>query len=151
MSAIPNQGLPPDPADLPSPNEAEPRKAVIRGGMQWHARRKKGRIAHWNDNAAKAPLSRLEFIDHFNARGMRSVYGRGDHFRKIFNLDVWRGHDGRFLVRFSSPDRDVDSISYELMGLPVYKESDTANFKLNERMIPKCLRDEYDDWILSEF
>lgn len=63
-------------------------------------------------------------------------------------MDVWRSANGRLLVRFWSRSAEVDWYSFEILGLE-YDQS-LADFTLGEHWVPEALRDEYDDWVLSE-
>jgi len=86
------------------------------------------------------------------ARGMRCLYGRGDHFGSwIAHMDVWQTKDGRILARFWSRSDEVDWCSYEVFGLRVPALDKGHRPTDGERWIPKCLRDEYDNWVISEF
>lgn len=110
-------------------------------------------ITYWD--TCKGPTDssiHLEFIDHFDARGKRRVYGRGDYFGRMgLHMDVWQSRDGRLFVRFWSRSRKVDWYSYEIIGLPDSKQrclEEATEF--SEHWIPECLREEYDNWVLSE-
>ncbi len=106
----------------------------------------------------------VEVIDIpvFNARGMRPLYGRGDHYpretldghyciEKSFHLDLWAARDGRLLARFWSRSAWVDNRSLEIRGfrprLPIPRR---RGKELDERWVPAALRREYDDWIDEE-
>jgi hypothetical protein len=95
---------------------------------------------------------------------MRRVYGRGDHFGNVrgntFNMDVWLSRSGRLLARFWARSEEVDWLSFEITG---YTQADKARgwdaaakrdvgkcHELDEDWVPECLRDEYDDWVISE-
>lgn len=111
-----------------------------------------------SENAASAMISwdqdlrpdlavSVEAIENFNARGMHSVYGRGDHFdrpKPVFHLDLWTNREGRFLARFWSRSQDVDWESWEVIGL-----TDTDFPTGDERWVPQCLRQCYDSWVMS--
>lgn len=103
----------------------------------------------------------LEPVDHFDARGMRPVYGRGDHgwHRAPFEMNIWVTRNQRLFVRFSSRSQIVDWSSYELIGLkPGTYPLDTPKScfdgvwrnDFNDDWIPRCLKEEYNDWIVQE-
>ena len=59
---------------------------------------KKWNGLYWETSAAPDSRVRLESIEHFNARGMHMVYGRGDHFgqrQPVFHMDIWQTRDRR--------------------------------------------------------
>ena len=75
-------------------------------------------------------------------------------------MDVWLTRSGRLLARFWAPRYEVDWQSYEIIGLSQKNkkrwwdaagEPDWAERGLSEDWVPQCLRDEYDNWIISEF
>jgi hypothetical protein len=108
----------------------------------------------WDSEPSPDISIRIEYIDYFNARGMRRVYGRGDVFptKCIFNMDVWLDRRGRLLARFWSRSNDVDGRSLEIRGISVdaipKREPSTA---LSDAWIPQTLREEYEDWIRGEW
>jgi hypothetical protein len=53
-------------------------------------------LTYWQSEAPAAKAFVME-IDHFDARGMSRVYGRGDHFGRYrsFHMDIWKTRDGR--------------------------------------------------------
>jgi hypothetical protein len=112
----------------------------------------KKRVVHWEDEVPSSPSIRVDNIDHFDARGKRWVYGRGDHFGKLtVNMDVWLAKDGRLFARFWSRNDEVDWYSYEIVGLSFPKRGkNRAVEEFGEHWVPDCLRQEYDNWVLSE-
>lgn len=67
---------------------------------------------------------KLRWIENFNARWMRSIYGRSDIYpwegrrqRIEFSLDMWLARDGRVVARFSSRSRDIETMSVEVVGM----------------------------------
>ena len=106
-------------------------------------------IAHWDTDGPRGKNLKVEMANHFDARGMRRLYGRGDWFtRRSFHMDMWSGKDGRILARFWAHSTDVDSESYEVFGLkPVPPDPMAAN-RFSELNVPEALRREYDNWIL---
>jgi hypothetical protein len=96
----------------------------------------------------------VESIDHFNARGMRRVYGRCDIFpldgKQTYrrNMDVWLSRGGRLLARFWARGYEVDDESFEIIGLsgPHLREKEV---ELGESWVPQRLRKEYADWLIS--
>lgn len=99
-------------------------------------------IVAWDQRVQQDSEIRLESVEGFNARGMRRVYGRGDHFgRRTLNLDLWKARDGRLLARFWSRSNEVDGESWAVMG----GQADARG----EQQVPQCLRDEYEIWATS--
>lgn len=122
--------------------------------MYWRSdnRLQKQRVAYWDSEGPIGSSIRIEGIDHFDARGKRRMYGRGDQFgRLVLNMDVWLSRDGRLFVRFWSRNEDVDWYSYEIVGLvDIESHYDTSPPEFGEHWIPECLREEYDNWVASE-
>lgn len=90
-------------------------------------------------------------IDDFSARGLRRVYGRGDHYpgRPAFNMDIWRDRTGRLLARFWSRSDEVDSESWDILGV---RDADSLNGPpFDERWVPDCLRKQYGKWVIANF
>src|SRR5262249_27226361 len=88
-------------------------------------------------------------IQPFNARGMCRVYSRRDVYRELSaDMDVWRAHDGRLLIRFvACTCNDVDSASYEVIGFLGPRPGQQWTETKAERWVPRSVRDEYDKWI----
>jgi hypothetical protein len=99
-----------------------------------------------------APYSKVDFIGHFDARGMHRVYGRGDHWQggRSMNIDVWLTKSGRLVARFWSRSSDVDGMSLQVIGFSPDLLPPNKLEGLDERWVPQCLRDEYDQWVISE-
>jgi hypothetical protein len=99
-----------------------------------------------------AQHAKVNYIDHFDARGMRRVYGRGDHFSggRTLNIDVWLTKRGRLVARFWSRSSEVDGMSLEVTGFSTDLLLPSKLAGLDERWVPKCLRDEYDTWVITE-
>ena len=108
--------------------------------------------ANWEQSGPRGRGISAKFIDPFSARGMRRVYGRGDHFGRgrTFNMDVWLTRDGRLLARFWARRDEVDWLSLEVTGF-IHAPPQNKKREVNEDWVPKCIRDEYDNWIISEF
>ena len=108
--------------------------------------------AIWDTLSVTKPGIGVVYIDHFVARGMRSVYGRGDHFGngRTFHMDVWLSRDGRLLSRFWSRRSEVDWLSLEVTG-HVYPKHPSEWPAQTEDWVPLLLREEYDHWILGEW
>lgn len=109
--------------------------------------------AIWDSRGRRGSQIRVQYIEHFTARGMCCMYRRCDQFGRgrTFHLDVWLTRTGRLLARFWARREEVDWYAFEILGmgqtpLPRHRNSD-----LDEYWVPQCLRKEYDDWILSEF
>ena len=122
--------------------------------MNWQSdnRLQKQRVVCWDSEGPIGSCIRIEGIDHFDARGKRRVYGRGDHFgRLVLNMDVWQSLYRRLFVRFWSRNEEVDWYSYEIVGLiDIESHDDTPLSGSGEHWIPECLREEYDNWVVSE-
>jgi hypothetical protein len=115
-------------------------------------RRKKPGVVHWDDESPPGRGITLQDIEHFNARGMRRVYNRDDHFpgNPGFHMDVWKNRNGRLLARFWSHGANVDGCSYEILGIPTSRQPRIGHPN-DESWVPQCLRNGYGNWILSEF
>lgn len=103
--------------------------------------------AAWECDIQADPGIDVDFIDDFNARGMKRVYVRGDYLggsQPVFNLDIWKTKDGRLLARLWSRGSQVDNESFEVLGF-----GDRDFPKQDERWVPQVIRRRYDNWILS--
>ena len=103
----------------------------------------------WDTEIAPTTSILIDHITWFNARGMRYVYGRGDHFggKCSFNMEIWLATSGRLLARFWSRNNDVDRRSLEIVGL----SSAEIPEAFGDSWIPQGLRAEYEDWITEEW
>jgi len=107
----------------------------------------------WNSEESTANAA-VEEIDHFVARGMRRVFGRGDHFGRYrtFNMDIWRDRGGRLLMRCWPQSNEVDWQSFEIKGIELSKIPDLdPNRGYQDAWIPKTVRDTYEEWIQGNF
>ena len=107
----------------------------------------------WDTEPPKSIPVQFVYIEPFDARGMSRVYGRGDRFgaKASFNMDIWLERKSRIFVRFWSRNSEVDNLSFELSGIPIDTIPDRkSNSGFTESWIPKIVRDEYVDWIISE-
>ena len=125
--------------------------SLVANGFMWDGkyRRNKNSVAAWNEDLDPDHAITLESIDHFKARGMQNVYGRGDHFGgnlPVFHLDLWKTTNGRLLARFWSRRNDVGNESHEVVG---YGNADFPS--QDERWVPEVLRREYDEWITANW
>ena len=110
-------------------------------------------LTYW-DSEAPAMDAIVKEIEHFDARGMRRVYGRGDHFGhcRSFNMDIWKARDGRLLMRCWSRCKDIDWRSFEIKGvIPVKIPEGNKKTGLRESWVPKTARKAYNQWIQEEF
>lgn len=103
----------------------------------------------------------LQPIPAFDARGMRRIYGRSDHFLPApspipgfgrqrvpaYCLDIWRAKTGRIFVRFWSRSGYVDGCAYELQGLAFPESSLKPESGDNEAWVPSIVRDAYETWV----
>ena len=109
-------------------------------------------LTYWTSMPSKE-IAKVEECDHFNARGMLCVYGRGDHFvRRTFNMAIWLKRDGRLLMRLWSRNLDTDGRSFGILGV------DRSNIPaphppagLVDYWVPKAVREAYDKWIMDEW
>lgn len=99
-----------------------------------------------------AAAVRLICCEDFDARGMRRVYGRTDHYgRSAFNMDIWLKRDGRLLMRFWSKSSEVDGESYEIIGIePTVIPVPQPGMPLAEEWVPEVVWKEFDRWVTSE-
>jgi len=107
----------------------------------------------WNSDPPDR-TAKVEEIDHFVARGMRRVYGRGDYFgpHHSFNMDIWMDRNQRLLMRCWSRCIDFDWRSFEIKGLnksDIPKPDKTIG--LQDFWLPKAVRNAYENWIMEEF
>ena len=107
----------------------------------------------WETHSPRKSQARIEYIDAFDARGMRRVYGRGDHFgrKAALKMDIWRDKRGQLFARFWSRNSEVDELSIAIHGIrtdSIPKPHKGAAF--SDVWIPKVVRDEYTDWMTSE-
>ena len=109
-------------------------------------------FSHWGSDPPTVDVDMLA-IDHFDARGMRRVYGRGDQLGDLgsFNMDIWKTHDRRLLMRCWSRCEDIDWRSFEIKGV------DVVDIPRGDRMtgfqdswVPVAARMAYDQWIQEE-
>jgi len=96
----------------------------------------------------------VEEIEHFDARGMRRVYGRSDQFARYrsFNMDIWKTCGGRLLMRCWSRCEDIDWRSFEITGVDlteIPEREKSSGFQ--ESWVPQAVRRVYDHWINEEY
>jgi hypothetical protein len=111
---------------------------------------------HWICWMSDPPetIATVEEINHFNARGMRRVYRRGDHFDQNhdFQMDIWMGRDGRLLMRCWSACSEIDWRSFEIKGVDISKIPGSYKEKeLQCSWVPRAVRNAYGEWIQQEF
>ena len=111
-------------------------------------------MLHWETDVPVDTPIEIEQIDRFDARGMRPVYGRGDHIgrRAAFNMDIWSNRNGDLFARFWSRHSEVDSLSLAIRGIPrdaIPQREPKTGF--SDGWIPQVLRQRYEDWILAEW
>jgi hypothetical protein len=96
----------------------------------------------------------LEEIGHFDARGMRRVYGRGDHFgrHRSFHMDIWLARDGSLLMRCWSRCGDIDWRSFEIRGVNATIITDREmSAPFQDSWVPDAVRQAYNRWISEEY
>ncbi|MCK5838972.1 MAG: hypothetical protein KAG99_03940 [Bacteroidales bacterium] len=109
-------------------------------------------LTHWDSDPPDTD-AKVEEIDHFDARGMRLAYGRGDHFGRhyTFNMDLWMPRTGRLLMRCWSRCQDIDGRSFEIKGLDTSEIADSIKAAgLHDSWVPDVVRKTYDEWIQEE-
>jgi hypothetical protein len=130
-------------------------KELLEAGDRLFARERPVSSGHvplpWCTRGSRSKSVRWEYAPAFNARGMKRLYGRADHFGTwTANMGMWMARDGRIVARFWSRTEDVDDCSYEIFGLKT--PSAKAGVPLDaDRWVPAGLRWEYEDWVTSEF
>lgn len=93
-------------------------------------------------------------IDPFSAKGMRRVYGRGDHFGggRTFQLDIWRNNHDQLFMRCWSHYGDYLPRSFSITGVkPQVNPKVDGKPDLREEWVPQIVRDAYNDWAREEF
>ena len=109
-------------------------------------------LVQWDSQPPPGDTEASE-IPHFDARGMQRVYGRGDHFRphQSFHMDIWKGRDGRLLMRCWSRCADIDGRSYEIRGVDPGDVPLAGSGKISDdTWVPKAARLAYDEWVAEE-
>ncbi len=110
-------------------------------------------VVPWNTDPPRNVRVEIEYIDWFSARGMKRVYGRGDHFhgRASLNMDIWRNRHGQLFVRFWSRGEEVDDYSLTIHGINTESLPDgPSEDGFTDEWLPKTFREEYESWIISE-
>lgn len=110
-------------------------------------------FSYWDSEPPAADADVRE-IEHFDARGMHRVYGRGDHLGRhhTFNMDIWKTRKGRLLMRCWSRCDEIDWRSFEIKGVDqgmIPKDAKTTGFP--DSWVPESARNAYEDWIEEEF
>jgi hypothetical protein len=110
-------------------------------------------FADW-DSDPPAIEAEVEQIDHFDARGMRCVYGRGDDFgpHRKFHMVIWITRAGRLVMRFWSYCQDIHWRSFEIKGVDTsgIPGPDEKTRGYEESWVPDAVRKAYEEWILQE-
>jgi hypothetical protein len=107
----------------------------------------------WDCSAPSVDAS-VEEVDHFDARGMRRVYGREDCLGRHhnFHLDIWQTSDGRLLMRCSSRCSEIEWRSFEIVGVDVAEiPRGDKRVPAQDSWIPMAIRKAYDLWIDEEY
>jgi len=110
-------------------------------------------LTYWDSDPPDTDAE-VEMIDHFDARGMRRVYGRGDHFGRnhTFNMDIWMTRTGRLLMRCWSLCQEIDWRSFEIKRLDISKIPEPVKkVVLPDSWVPDLVRNTYDEWIREEW
>jgi len=108
----------------------------------------KSQIVNW-ESVAPHSSATIEEIDHFNARGMKPVYGRGDVFPRYrtFHMDIWKNKYNRFYIRFWSRNSDTDWQSFEVIGIDLDSLTVIDKKESTDVWIPQVVRDAYEEWV----
>ena len=103
----------------------------------------------WNRDSSRGRQIRVKFIDEFDARGMKRVYGRCDRWGRgrIFNLDIWITREGRLLARFWAASGDAERESFEITGVSRQRLAELIEDE--DSWISNRLRKEYENWTIS--
>ena len=110
-------------------------------------------LIDWTSDPSETPVV-MSAIEHFDARGMRRVYGRNDHFgrHRSFNMDIWETRNGRILMRCWSRCEDIDWHSFEIKGVDTAKiPKHPKGEGFDDSWIPGMVRQAYDQWINEEY
>ena len=108
-------------------------------------------FSFWESEAPETTAI-LEACDPFDARGMRSVYGRVDIIPRAptYHMDIWRDRRGRLFMRCWSRSDEIEWESWEIKGI------DISSIPERERehcfvdcWLPKAVRDAYENWVIS--
>lgn len=94
----------------------------------------------------------IEEIDHFDARGMRCVYGRGDHFGRphTYHMDIFLDRQGRLFMRWWARSKYIAWRSFEIKGVDTRKiRPDNLRSEDKDRWVPRAARDSYAEWIME--
>jgi len=108
---------------------------------------------HWETQPPRHKDIRIEETGYFIARGMKRVYGRGDHYGRHhkFNVDIWTTSGGRLLMRCWSRCSEIDARSFEIFGIDVSQIPFPDKFGFCDDRLPYEIREEYDTWIEEEW
>lgn len=107
-------------------------------------------VVIWAQPYRGDPTAAVTEIEPFSARGMKRVFGRGDHYQRCtFNMDIWRDRAGRLRARFWSRSEEVEDQSWEIIGVPDGEQLSGPPF--DEHWVPDCLRKHYGAWVLANF
>ena len=106
-------------------------------------------ICYWDSDPPKHS-ARVEEIGHFDARGARRVYGRGDKYlnHRTYNMEIWLNKSGELLMRCWSRSKFVTELSLEIGELDISKITDIMESQpFKDSWIPQEVRDSYEEWI----
>ncbi len=128
-------------------------------------RHRKDLVAWAEKGPSRIKSIELFCVKPFSARGMKCLYGRGDHYpmsnskivQQVFGLgenarpmvcmmDMWLRKDGCVFARFYTRRRRVDKWWFEVRGLKLPAEWKRADF-LSGKCVPEALRDRYEEWV----
>ena len=107
----------------------------------------------WAEPPASAPAVVLEDIKHFDARGMKFVWGTGVSFpvvRGSFTIKMacWKNKQDEILIRMSTNARGSDTRSFRMTGVSKPKLARAEHWPV--RWIPSVVRREFEEWVADE-
>jgi len=113
------------------------------------------KMIQWNAHKGSMRKNvKVSEIAHFDARGRRFIYTRGDKFpsKACFNMDIWIDSTGKLLARCWSHGTDIHWRSFEVVGLVADQIPQSSGRSNNDdSWIPESLRREYEEWVREEF
>jgi hypothetical protein len=111
--------------------------------------RRPDRFLSWDSQKGPARRKAISILTapDFSARGMRRIYGRGDHFPRLScGMVIFLRRDARVFVRFYSPGLRETYRTYELLGLKL-RTLPQRGAPLGDDCVPEVLRDLYEGWV----
>jgi len=136
----------------------------------YRPKRRESNLVGWvRDGLSRRKSIYMLGVPRFSAVGLRRIYAREDIYalpnpevvREVFGLaefsrplvcmlKMWRGRDGRILVRFHTRRRNLEVWSFELHGLTPPDGAKTKTAK-DDACVPETVRDFYEEWVQECF